>query len=46
MQLHKIWIKQCEAARGIEDVFGTQRVANEILLIKRTKEWLLERSDS
>jgi hypothetical protein len=23
MQLHKIWIEQCEAARGIEDEFGT-----------------------
>lgn len=127
MQLHKIWIEQCEAARGIEDEFGTkkalaylvgekflnylgaaekdadfraelpafvaeikaifeswqlaeylekagwtepfdpsiyeeededpefiemerqdnvQRVANEILLIERAKEWLLERSDS
>jgi hypothetical protein len=23
MQFHKIWIEQCEAARGIEDEFGT-----------------------
>lgn len=23
MQLHKIWIEQCEAAIGIEDEFGT-----------------------
>ena len=23
MNLHKIWIEQCEAARGIEDEFGT-----------------------
>src|SRR5258708_19959454 len=23
MQLHKIWIEQCEAGRGIEDEFGT-----------------------
>jgi len=23
MQLHKIWIEQCDAARGIEDEFGT-----------------------
>jgi hypothetical protein len=23
MQLHKTWIEQCEAARGIEDEFGT-----------------------
>lgn len=25
MNLHKIWIEQCEAARGIEDEFGTQK---------------------
>src|SRR4051794_9116531 len=25
MNLCKIWIEQCEAARGIEDEFGTQR---------------------
>lgn len=25
MQLHKIWIEQCEAARGIEAEFGTQK---------------------
>jgi hypothetical protein len=25
MNLHKIWIEQCEAARGIEDEFGTQQ---------------------
>ncbi len=25
LNLHKIWIEQCEAARGIEDEFGTQR---------------------
>ena len=24
MNLHNIWIEQCEAARGIEDEFGTQ----------------------
>lgn len=24
-KLHKIWIEQCEAARGIEDEFGTQQ---------------------
>lgn len=23
--LHKTWIEQCEAARGIEDEFGTDR---------------------
>ena len=25
MTFHKIWIEQCEAARGIEDEFGTQQ---------------------
>jgi hypothetical protein len=25
MKLHKIWIEQCEAARGIEDEFGTDK---------------------
>ncbi len=25
MTLHKIWIEQCEAAKGIEDEFGTQK---------------------
>ncbi len=25
LQLHKIWIEQCEAARGIEDEFGTDK---------------------
>lgn len=25
MEFHKIWIEQCEAARGIEVEFGTQR---------------------
>ena len=25
MNLHKIWIEQCDAARGIEDEFGTQQ---------------------
>ena len=25
MTLHKIWIEQCEAARGIEDEFGTDK---------------------
>jgi len=23
MELHKIWTEQCDAARGIEDEFGT-----------------------
>src|SRR4051812_41257513 len=25
MHLHKIWIEQCAAARGIEEEFGTQK---------------------
>ena len=25
MDFHKIWIEQCEAARGIEDEFGTDK---------------------
>ena len=25
MNLHRIWIEQCEAARGIEQEFGTQQ---------------------
>ena len=25
MKLYKIWVEQCEAARGIEDEFGTQK---------------------
>ena len=25
MKSHKIWIEQCEAARGVEDEFGTQQ---------------------
>ncbi len=25
MELHKIWIEQCEAVQGIEDEFGTQQ---------------------
>lgn len=25
MTLHKIWIEQCEAARGIEEEFGTDK---------------------
>ena len=25
MKSHKIWIEQCEAAKGIEDEFGTQK---------------------
>jgi hypothetical protein len=25
MTLHKIWIEQCEAAKGIEVEFGTQK---------------------
>jgi len=29
--LHKIWIDQCEAARGIEDEFGTQKALDYLV---------------
>ena len=28
---HNIWIEQCEAARGIEDEFGTQKVLSYLV---------------
>ena len=28
---HKIWIEQCEAARGIEDEFGTQQALDYLV---------------
>ena len=31
MKLHKIWIEQCEAARGIEDQFGTSDALNYLV---------------
>ncbi|HBO46129.1 MAG TPA: hypothetical protein DD670_19835 [Planctomycetaceae bacterium] len=31
MKLHKIWIEQCEAARGIEDEFGTQKALDYLV---------------
>ena len=31
MELHKIWIEQCEAARGIEDEFGTQQALEYLI---------------
>jgi len=31
MELHKIWIEQCEAARGIEDEFGTQQALDYLV---------------
>ena len=31
MQPHKIWIEQCEAARGIEDEFGTQKALDYLV---------------
>lgn len=31
MELHKIWIDQCEATRGIEDEFGTQRALDYLV---------------
>jgi hypothetical protein len=31
LNLHKIWIEQCEAARGIEDEFGTQQALSYLI---------------
>ena len=31
MDFHKIWIEQCEAARGIEDEFGTQKALDYLI---------------
>jgi len=31
MEFHKIWIEQCEAARGIEDDFGTQKALDYLV---------------
>jgi len=31
MTLHKIWIEQCEAARGIEVEFGTKRALDYLI---------------
>jgi hypothetical protein len=30
-EFHKIWIEQCEAARGIEDDFGTQKALDYLV---------------
>ena len=30
-EFHKIWIEQCEAARGIEDEFGTQKALDYLI---------------
>ena len=29
MELHKIWIEQCEAARSIEDEFGEENALTD-----------------
>ena len=31
MEHHRIWIEQCEAARGIEDEFGTQKALDYLV---------------
>ncbi len=31
MEFHKIWIEQCDAARGIEDEFGTDRALSYLV---------------
>jgi hypothetical protein len=30
-EMHKIWIEQCEAARGIEDEFGTDKALDYLI---------------
>lgn len=34
MELHKIWIDQCEAARGIENEFGTDKALKYLVAEK------------
>jgi len=31
METHRIWIEQCEAARGIEDEFGTDKALSYLI---------------
>ena len=31
LNLHKIWIEQCEATRGIKDHFGTERAMSYLV---------------
>jgi len=31
MEPHRIWVEQCEAARGIEDEFGTQQALDYLV---------------
>ena len=31
MEFHKIWIEQCEAARGIENEFGTDKALDYLI---------------
>jgi hypothetical protein len=31
VDFHKVWIEQCEAARGIEDEFGTQKALDYLV---------------
>lgn len=31
MEFHKIWVEQCEAARGIEDEFGTDKALDYLI---------------
>jgi hypothetical protein len=51
MNLHKIWIEQCEAARGIEDEFGTpqaldylfgEKFINYLEAAEEEPEWTAE----
>ncbi|MHC4404009.1 MAG: hypothetical protein ACYTG0_30490 [Planctomycetota bacterium] len=31
MDFHKVWVEECEAARGIEDEFGTQKALDYLV---------------
>jgi hypothetical protein len=48
----KIWTEKCEAARMIEDEFGTDKVFSYLIgekfldyLVEQAREWLLEGED-
>jgi hypothetical protein len=41
MRFCDVWKEQCDAARQIEDEFGTQKALSDLLLVERAREWLL-----
>ena len=38
LNLHKIWIEQCEATKGIKDHFGTERAMSYLVPLSGRKE--------